>query len=70
MTMQKLLYLSILMFSVFYLAVFSDDVLLLSYAQESNTKTEYLSLEDAVEIAINNNPIIKSKGHKANEIKH
>ncbi len=63
MTMQKLLCLSILMFSIFYLAVFSDDALLLSYAQESNTKTEYLSLENAVEIAINNNPIIKSKRH-------
>ena len=69
MTMQKLLCLSILMFSVFYLAVFSGDVLLLSYAQESNTKTEYLSLEDAVEIAINNNPIIKSKGHSIEEAK-
>ena len=57
------------MFSVFYLAVFSGDVLLLSYAQESNTKTEYLSLEDAVEIAINNNPIIKSKGHSIEEAK-
>ncbi len=51
------------MFSVFYLAVFSDDVLLKSHAQESNTKTEYLTLEDAVEIAINNNPMIKSKRH-------
>ncbi len=63
MTMQKLLCLSILIFSVFYLAVFSDDALLLSHAQESNTKTEYLTLEDAVEIAINNNPLIKSKRH-------
>jgi cobalt-zinc-cadmium efflux system outer membrane protein len=36
---------------------------LLSHAQESNTKTEYLTIEHAVKIAINNNPLIKSKKH-------
>jgi len=61
--MQKLLCLSILMLSVCYVAICSDKALLLSYAQESNTQTEYLTLEDAVEIAINNNPLIKSKTH-------
>ena len=63
MTMQKLLCLSILMLSVCYFAICSDRVLLLSHAQESNTKTEYLTMEHAVEIAINNNPLIKSKKH-------
>ena len=44
-------------------AIFPNEVLVLSYAQDANTNTEYLTVEDAVEIAINNNPIIKSKGH-------
>ena len=51
------------MLSVCYVAICSDKALLLSYALESNTKTEYLTLEDAVKIAINNNPLIKSKKH-------
>jgi cobalt-zinc-cadmium efflux system outer membrane protein len=51
------------MLSVCYFAICSGKALLLSHAQESNTKSEYLTLEDAVEIAINNNPIIKSKKH-------
>ncbi|NOR64465.1 MAG: hypothetical protein GQ468_00430 [Candidatus Scalindua sp.] len=63
MTMQKILCLSILMLSVCYFAICSDKALLLSHAQETNTKIEYLTLEDAVEIAINNNPLIKSKKH-------
>jgi len=61
--MQKLLCLFILMLSICYFAICSDKALLLSHAQESNTKTEYLTIEDAVEIAINNNPLIKSKKH-------
>ena len=61
--MQKILCLSILMLSVCYFAICSDKALLLSHAQETNTKIEYLTLEDAVEIAINNNPLIKSKKH-------
>lgn len=63
MTMQKLLCLSIIILSVCHFAVFSDNALLLCQAQESNIKTEYLTMEDAVEIAINNNPVIKSKKH-------
>ena len=63
MTMQKLLCLSILMLSVCYVAICSDRALLQSHAQESNTENEYLTLEEAVEIAINNNPLIKSKKH-------
>jgi cobalt-zinc-cadmium efflux system outer membrane protein len=63
MTMQKLLCLFILMLSVCYFAICSDKALLLSHAQESNTKTEYLTIEHAVKIAINNNPLIKSKKH-------
>ena len=63
MTMQKILCLSILMLSVCYFAICSDKALLLSHAQEINTKIEYLTLEDAVEIALNNNPLIKSKKH-------
>lgn len=59
----KSLYFLTLMFTGCYLVAFSDKVILLSHAQESNTKTEYLTLEDAVEIAINNNPIIKSRKH-------
>ena len=51
------------MLSVCYFAICSDKALLLSHAQETNTKIEYLTLEDAVEIAINNNPLIKSKKH-------
>jgi cobalt-zinc-cadmium efflux system outer membrane protein len=51
------------MLSVCYFAICSNRALLLSHAQESNTKTEYLTLEHAVEIAINNNPLIKSKKH-------
>jgi len=61
--MQKLLCLSILMLSVCYVAICSDRALLQSHAQESNTENEYLTLEEAVEIAINNNPLIKSKKH-------
>ncbi len=63
MTMQKLLCLFILMLSVCYFAICSDKALLLSHAQETNTKAEYLTLDDAVEIAMNNNPLIKSKKH-------
>jgi outer membrane protein, heavy metal efflux system len=63
MTMQKLLCLSILMLSVCYVVICSDKALLLSQAQDTNTKTEYLTVEDAVEIAMNNNPLIKSKKH-------
>ena len=51
------------MLSVCYFTICSDKAMLLSHAQESNTKTEYLTMEDAVEIAINNNPLIKSKKH-------
>ena len=61
--MQKLLCLSILMLSVCYVAICSDKALLLSHAQETNTKTEYLTLDDAVEIAMKNNPLVKSKEH-------
>ena len=49
--------------SVCYFAICSDMAQLLSYAQESNTKTDYLTLEDAVGIALNNNPLLKSKKH-------
>lgn len=63
MNMQQLFCLPILMLSVCYFTICSDKALLLSHAQESNTKSEYLTLEDAVEIAINNNPLIKSKKH-------
>jgi len=63
MTMQKLLCFSIFMLPVCYFAICSDKAMLLSHAQESNTKTEYLILEDAVEIAISNNPLIKFKKH-------
>jgi len=63
MNMQKLLCLSMLMLSVCYLTICSDKAMLLSHAEESNTKSEYLTLEDAVEIAINNNPLIKFKKH-------
>ncbi|MBT3880089.1 MAG: TolC family protein [Candidatus Scalindua sp.] len=61
--MQKLVCLFILMPSVCYFAICSDMAQLLSYAQESNTKTDYLTLEDAVGIALNNNPLLKSKKH-------
>ena len=63
MIMQKLVCLFILMPSVCYFAICSDMAQLLSYAQESNTKTDYLTLEDAVGIALNNNPLLKSKKH-------
>ena len=61
--MQKLLCLTILILAVCYFAICSDKALLQSHAQESNTEIEYLTLEEAIEIAINNNPLIKSKKH-------
>lgn len=61
--MFKPFYLLGLMLAVCYFVVCSDQALLLSNAQDTNTTTEYLTVEDAVEIAINNNPIIKSKKH-------
>ncbi|ODS31707.1 MAG: heavy metal efflux pump protein CzcC [Candidatus Scalindua rubra] len=61
--MSKPFYLLGLMLAACYFVVCSDQALLLSHAQDTNTKTEYLTVEDAIEIAINNNPIIKSKKH-------
>ncbi|WP_162532284.1 TolC family protein [Candidatus Scalindua japonica] len=61
--MQKILRLSILMLGVSYCAICSDKALLQSHAQESNKEIEYFTLEEAVDIAINNNPLIKSKKH-------
>jgi cobalt-zinc-cadmium efflux system outer membrane protein len=63
MNMFKPFYLLGLMLAACYFVVCSDQALLLSHAQDTNTTTEYLTIEDAVEIAINNNPIIKSKRH-------
>jgi outer membrane protein TolC len=63
MNMFKPFYLLGLMLAACYFVVCSDQALLLSHAQDTNTTTEYLTIEDAVEIAINNNPIIKSKKH-------
>ena len=63
MNMMKLLCLFTFTLAVCYFAICSDKTVLLSHAQESDAKTEYLTLENAVEIAINNNPLIKSKIH-------
>jgi cobalt-zinc-cadmium efflux system outer membrane protein len=63
MNLMNILYSFTFMLAVCYFSICSDKALLVSYAQESNTKAEYLTLEDAVEIAINNNPLIKSKKH-------
>ncbi|MDR4503284.1 MAG: TolC family protein [Candidatus Scalindua sp.] len=60
---MKILSSSTFILAVCYFTICSNKALLVSHAQESNTKTEYLTLEDAVEIAINNNPLIKSKKH-------
>jgi len=63
MNMFKSLCVLTFMLVACYFAVFSDKALLLSHAQETNTQTEYLTIENAVEIAINNNPIINSRKH-------
>lgn len=63
MNMFKPVYLLGLILAACYFVVCSDQAILLSHAQDTNTTTEYLTVEDAVEIAINNNPIIKSKKH-------
>ncbi len=63
MNIFKTFYLIGLMLTACYFVVCSDQTLLLSHAQDTNTATEYLTVEHAVEIAINNNPLIKSKKH-------
>lgn len=63
MNVMKILYSSTFMLAVCYFTICSDNALLVSHAMDSNTKSEYLTLEDVIEIAINNNPLIKSKKH-------
>ena len=63
MKMMKILYSFTFTLAVCYFTICFDKTLLLSHAQESNTKTEYLTLENAIEVAINNNPLIPSKIH-------
>lgn len=59
--MFKSLRLLIFILVVCYFAIFSDNTQLLSYSQEFRANDKHLTIEDAVEIAINNNPMIKSK---------
>ena len=61
--MSKLFIISTLIIVVCYFVIFHNGIILLSYAQEINNKTEYLTVQDVVEIAIENNPIIKSRRH-------
>ncbi len=59
--MFKSLGLLIFILVVCYFAIFSDKTQFLSYSQEFRANDKHLTIEDAVEIAINNNPVIKSK---------
>ncbi len=59
--MFKSLRLLIFILVVCYFAIFSDKTQFLSYSQEFRANDKHLTIEDAVEIAINNNPMIKSK---------
>jgi len=61
MNMFKSLGLLIFILVVCYFAIFSDKTQFLSYSQEFRANDKHLTIEDAVEIAINNNPVIKSK---------
>ena len=49
--------------------IFSNNNLFPAYAQEISAKDKYLTIEDAVNIAIQNNPLIKSKKHKVEAAK-
>lgn len=59
------------MFIVFIISfiVFSNNNLFPVYAKEISAKGKYLTIEDAVNIAIQNNPLIKSKKNKVEAAK-
>lgn len=61
MNNYKISSISMFMLIVGYLIIFTDSSLFLTYAQEISDKDKYLTIEEAVDIAIHNNPIIKSK---------
>lgn len=64
MNIFKFLGLFTFMLIACYFIIFSDRILLLSYSQEFSVNDKHLTIEDAVNIAIQNNPLIKSKKHK------
>ncbi len=49
--------------------IFSNNNLFPAYTQGISAKDKYLTIEDAVNIAIQNNPLIKSKKHKVEAAK-
>ncbi len=59
----KFITISLFMLTVAHLIILTNNSLFLTYARERSDKDKYLTIEDAVNIAINNNPIIKSMRH-------
>ncbi|MGR3317394.1 MAG: TolC family protein [Candidatus Anammoxibacter sp.] len=69
--MNRFKFPGISMFTAFVIgfAIFSSNNLFHAYAKEISAKDKYLTIEDAVNIAIQNNPLIKSKKHKVEAAK-
>ena len=64
MKTRNIVKIPILIFLFSYLIIFFNSALFLGYAQEPSSKNKYLTIENAVNIAIQNNPTIKAKRHK------
>ncbi len=69
MYIRKSLEIPIYIAFVISFVIFPDNDLLPAYAQEISSKDKYLSIEDAVNIAIQNNPLIQAKKHKVGAAK-
>jgi len=69
MYIRKSLEIPISIAFVISFVIFPDNNLLPVYAQEISFKDKYLSIEDAVNIAIQNSPLIQAKEHKVEAAK-